>query len=205
MAPVDDPYEFVASLSRPRGNITVLALQQTAIDAKQIEVLKEVVPDLTRLAILYHYGETYYALAAVAHALNIEAHWIETKGVEDAQRVFAEALEKNANGLLIVDTNALGATCEIIARLASARRIPVAASWRGGSETGLLITYAADVAYLQHRAAAYVNRLLRGARPEDLPVEQVSKFELIVNLKVAKALGVTVPQPVLLRADVVIE
>jgi putative ABC transport system substrate-binding protein len=205
MSPVDDPYEFVASLSRPRGNITGLALQQTSIDAKQIEILKEVMPGLTRLAILYHYGETYYALAAVAHALNIEAHWIEIKTAEDVPRAFAVAVEKNASGLLIVDTTALGALCESIATLAAARRLPVAASWRGGPDTVLLVTYSADVAHLQQRAAAYVDRLLRGARPEDLPVEQVSKFELVVNLKAAKALGVTVPQPVLLRADVVIE
>jgi hypothetical protein len=83
MAPVDDPYEFVASLARPSGNITGLALQQTEIDAKQVEILKETVPSLSRLVIFYSYGETYYALESVAHALGIEAVWIETKGIGD--------------------------------------------------------------------------------------------------------------------------
>src|SRR5438128_6042728 len=81
MAPVDDPYEFVASLSRPSGNITGLALQQTDIDAKQIEILKETVPSLSRLVIFYYYGETYYSIESVAHALGIEAVWIDIKGI----------------------------------------------------------------------------------------------------------------------------
>jgi putative ABC transport system substrate-binding protein len=110
MAPVDDPYEFVASLSRPSGNITGLALQQTEIDAKQIEMLKEIAPQLSRLAILYYYGETYYALESIAHALGIEVLWIAIKGASDVENAFAEAQVKKANGLLIVDTGALGVT-----------------------------------------------------------------------------------------------
>jgi putative ABC transport system substrate-binding protein len=205
MAPVDDPHEFVVSLSRPNGNITGLALQQTEIDAKQIEILKEIVPHLTRLAIFYYYGETYYALAAVAHALNIEVLWIEIRGADEVQKAFTAASNKNADGLLIVDTSALGTTCEIIARTALTRRLPAAASWRGGPETSPLIAYAADVGHLQQRAASYVHRLLLGAKPQDLPVEQGSKFELTVNLRAAEALGVTVPPAVLLRAEVILD
>jgi putative tryptophan/tyrosine transport system substrate-binding protein len=205
MAPVDDPYEFVASLSRPTGNITGLALQQTDIDAKQIEILKEMVPALSRLAIFYYYGETYYALESTAHALGIEVLWIQIKQTEDLDRAFAEALAKKANGLLIVDTSALGLACNVIAAMALARRIPAAASWRGGTETTLLLTYAADEAYLQHRAAFYVDRILRGAKPEDLPVEQAAKFDLIVNLKSARELAVTAPPSVLLRANEIID
>jgi putative ABC transport system substrate-binding protein len=205
MAPVDDPYEFVASLSRPTGNITGLALQQTDIDAKQIEILKEMVPALSRLAIFYYYGETYYALESTAHALGIEVLWIQVKQTEDLDRAFAEALAKKANGLLIVDTGALGVACNVIAAMALARRIPAAASWRGGTETALVLTYAADEAYLQHRAAFYVDRILRGAKPEDLPVEQAAKFDLIVNLKSARELGVSAPPSVLLRANEVID
>jgi putative ABC transport system substrate-binding protein len=205
MAPVDDPYEFVASLSRPTGNITGLALQQTDIDAKQIEILKEMVPAISRLAILYYYGETYYALESTAHALGIEVLWTQIKQTDDLDRAFAEALAKKVNGLLIVDTGALGVACNVIATMALARRIPAAASWRGGTETTLLLTYAADEAYLQHRAAFYVDRILRGAKPEDLPVEQAARFDLIVNLKSARELGVTVPPSVLLRANEVID
>jgi putative ABC transport system substrate-binding protein len=205
MAPVDDPYEFVVSLSRPSGNITGLALQQTEIDAKQIEILKEMVPGLSRLAIFYYYGETYYALESTAHALGVEALWFETKGSGDVERAFAEALAKNANGVLIVDTGALGGTCSIIAATALARRIPAAASWRSDTKTALLLTYAADDAHLQRRAASYVDRLLKGAKPQDLPVEQATKFDLIVNLKAARELGVTVPPSVFLRAKEVID
>jgi putative ABC transport system substrate-binding protein len=205
MAPVDDPYEFVASLSRPIGNITGLALQQTEIDAKQIEILKEMVPAVSRLAIFYYYGETYYALESTAHALGIEALWIEVKRNEDLDRAFAATLAKKANGLLIVDTGALGAACNVIADMALARRIPAAGSWRGDARTTLLLTYAADEAHLQHRAAFYVDRILRGAKADDLPIEQASKFDLIVNLKSARELGVTAPQSVLLRASELIE
>jgi putative tryptophan/tyrosine transport system substrate-binding protein len=205
MAPVDDPYEFVASLSRPSGNITGLALQQTEIDAKQIEIMKEMVPGLSRLAIFYYYGETYYALESTAHALGVEALWIETKGSADVERAIAEAIAKNANGLLIVDTGALGGTCNRIAAMGVARHIPAAASCRGETQTALLLTYAADDAHLQRRAASYVDRLLRGARPQDMPVEQATQFDLIVNLKAARELGVTVPPSVLLRANEVID
>jgi len=205
MAPVDDPYEFVASLARPSDNITGLALQQTDIDAKQIEILKEAVPNLSRLAIFYYYGETYYALESVADALSIEAAWIETKGIGDVETPFAEALEKKAAGILIVDSGALAGACDRIAAMALAHRIPAASSWRGDSETALLLSYAADNSHLQQRAASYVDRLLRGASPKDLPVEQASKFDLIVNLKVARKLDVTIPTSVLLRANEVID
>lgn len=205
MAPVDDPYEFVASLARPSGNITGLALQQTDIDAKQIEILKEAVPSLSSLAIFYYYGETYYALESVAHALSIEAAWIETKGIGDVEKPFAEALEKKATGILVVDSSALAGACDRIAAMALTHGIPVASSWRSDSETALLLSYAADNAYLQQRAASYVDRLLRGASPNDLPVEQASKFDLVVNLKVARKLDVTVPPSVLLRANEVID
>jgi putative ABC transport system substrate-binding protein len=96
-------------------------------------------------------------------------------------------------------------TCNVIAAMALARRIPAAASWRGGTETSLLLTYAADEAYLQHRATFYVDRILRGAKAEDLPVEQAARFDLIVSLKSARELGVTVPPSVLLRANEVID
>jgi putative ABC transport system substrate-binding protein len=90
MVPIDDPYEFVASLARPSGNITGFALQQTEIDAKQIEILKETLPSLSRLIIFYYYGEIYYAHESVAHALGIDLVWIETKGIVDIEKTFAE-------------------------------------------------------------------------------------------------------------------
>jgi putative ABC transport system substrate-binding protein len=205
MAPIDDPYEFVASLSRPSGNITGLALQQPEIDAKQIEILKEMVPDLSRIAIFFYYGETYYALESTARALGIEVLWMQAKRNEDLERAFAEVLSREVNGLLIVDAGAIGGTCSLIAAMAQARRIPTAASWRGDTNVPLLLTYVADEAQLQNRAASYVDRLLKGTKPQDLPVEQAIQFQIIVNLKVAREIGVTVPSSILLRANQVID
>ena len=106
---------------------------------------------------------------------------------------------------LIVNTSALGSACDMIAEMALAHRIPAAGSWRRIDQNELLLTYVADDAHLQRRAAAYVDRLLKGAKPNDLPVEQASQFNLIVNLSVAKKLGVTIPLSVLLRANQVID
>jgi putative ABC transport system substrate-binding protein len=206
MAPVEDPYEFVPNLARPGGNITGLTLQQADTDAKQIQFLKEIVPGLSRLAIFHRqYGETYYALGSAARGLGIEAFWLEAKGAQQVEEAFEEAIARKADGLLILDAAALGPARKTIADMALTRRLPAAAPWRGFTEAGLLLTYAADDADLQRRAASYVDRLLRGAKPSDLPVEQASKFELAVNLTTARELGITVPQSVLIRADLVIE
>src|SRR5215475_2586583 len=112
---------------------------------------------------------------------------------------------RKRHGILIVDTGALGSACDMIADMALADGISAAPSWRGNSQSGLLLTYTADNSHLQRRAAAYVDRLLKGVKPQELPVEQASQFELVVNLKVARKLGVTIPQSVLLRAHQVID
>lgn len=205
MAPVDDPYEFVASLSHPGANITGLSLQQTEIDAKQIEFLKTIVPTISRLAIFHYYGETYYALDAIAHELDIQTIWIEIKGSNDVDKAFAEARANQADGLLVINTDILGAVCNSIADKAITRHLPAAGSWRDGGDSRLLLTYSADDKDLQNRVAAYVHRLLSGAKAQDLPIEQATKFDLRVSLVVARTIGVTVPSSMLVRADHVIE
>jgi len=205
MAPVDDPYEFVPSLSHPGANITGLALQQTEIDVKQIEFLKVVSPSITKLAILNYYGDTYYSIDSAAHSLGVQTIWIKIERDSDVGKAFASARAQLANGLLIVNTDILGAICDTIARGAIASRLPVAGSWHGDGRTPLLLAYAADDTALQQRAAAYVDRLLSGAKPQDLPIEQVTKFELGVNLVMARSLGLTIPAPILVRADYVVE
>ena len=120
-------------------------------------------------------------------------------------RTAAPPCVRSENGILVVDTGALGEACDKISTMALAHRIPAVASWRGNIQTALLLSFTADNAHLQRNAASYVDRLLRGAKPSDLPVEQASRFELVVNLKVAKELGVKVPSSVLLRASQVIE
>jgi putative ABC transport system substrate-binding protein len=205
MAPVDDPYEFVASLSRPEGNITGLALQQTEIDAKQIEFLKRISPDITNLAIIYFYGETYYFLDSTANKLGIQTNWLQIKELNDIEKTFAVIRTSEANGILIVNTDILGDMCDQIARYAVAHRLPIAGSWHGDGNTSLLISYAADDTEVQHRAAAYVDRLFTGTSPQELPIEQVTKFELGVSLVAARKLGISVPPSVLVRADYVVE
>ena len=125
----------------------------------------------------------------VARAIGVEVIWIETKGIASIEPAFSEALGKAANGILVVDTGALGEACEKISTMALAHRIPAVASWRGNIQTALLLTFTADDAHLQRNAASYVDRLLRRAKPSDLPIKQASRFDLVVNLKVAKELA----------------
>jgi len=205
LAPVDDPYEFVARLSHPEGNITGLSLQQTDIDAKQIEFLKTIAPGMSRIAIIYYHGETYYSLDSMANGLGIQTSWIEVREAADVGPAFAAARTDGADGFLVMNTDIFGDLCDTIARKAIAERLPAAGSWQGTSDARFLLTYSADDSDLQTRAAAYVDRLLSGARPQDLPIEQVTKFQLGVNLVAANILGLTVPLSILVRADTVIE
>jgi len=205
LAPVDDPYEFVARLSHPEGNITGISLQQTDIDAKQIEFLKAIVPEMSKIAIIYYHGETYYSLDSMASGLGIQTLWIEVRETADVGPAFAAARADGADGFLVLNTDIFGDLCDTIARKAIAENLPVAGSWQGARDARFLLTYSANDSDLQTRAAAYVHRLLSGARLQDLPIEQVTKFELGINLVAASTLGLTVPLSVLVRADSVIE
>jgi putative ABC transport system substrate-binding protein len=200
---------FVASLSRPGGNITGLSLQSTDLAGKRLELFREVVPDLRRLAIMAHVGNPGAVLEmaevqAAARALGLEVATLEIRRAEDIAPAF-EALNGRVNALYI-ETDALIFTHRIrINTLALAARLPTMHSVRAYVEAGGLMSYGPNYTDLFRRAGELVDKILRGAKPADIPVEQPTKFDLVINLTTAKALGLDVPPMLLARADEVIE
>jgi putative tryptophan/tyrosine transport system substrate-binding protein len=200
---------FVASLSRPGGNITGLSLQSTDLAGKRLELFREVVPDLRRLAIMAHVGNPGAVLElaevqAAARALGLEVATLEIRRAEDIAPAF-EALNGRVDALYI-ETDALIFTHRIrINTLALAARLPTMHSVRAYVEAGGLMSYGPNYTDLFRRAGELVDKILRGAKPADIPVEQPTKFDLVINLTTAKALGLKVPPTLLARADEVIE
>jgi putative tryptophan/tyrosine transport system substrate-binding protein len=200
---------FVASLSRPGGNITGLSLQSTDLAGKRLELFREVVPDLRRLAIMAHVGNPGAVLElaevqAAARALGLEVATLEIRRAEDITPAF-EALNGRVDALYI-ETDALIFTHRIrINTLALAARLPTMHSVRAYVEAGGLMSYGPNYTDLFRRAGELVDKILRGAKPADIPVEQPTKFDLIINLTTAKALGMSIAPTLLARADEVIE
>jgi len=200
---------FVASLARPGGNITGLSLQSTDLAGKRLELLREVVPGFRRLAIMADTGNSgavleMAAVQTAARALGLEVATLEIRRAEDIAPAF-ETLKDRVNALYI-ETDALIFTHRIrINTLALAARLPTMHGVRAYVEAGGLMSYGPNYPDLFRRAADYVDKILRGEKPGDIPVEQPTKFDLVINLTTAKALGLTIPEPFLLRADEVIE
>jgi putative ABC transport system substrate-binding protein len=200
---------LVASLSRPGGNVTGLSVQQTDVAAKRLELLREVVPGLGRLAILANVGSPSVVLdvrevQAAARTLGLEVITSEIRRGEDIVPAF-EALNGRAEALYVV-IDPLSNTHRIrINTLALAARLPTMHGLREYVEAGGLMSYGPNVPDLMRFAADYVDKILRGAKPGDIPVEQPRKFDLIINLTTAKALGLTIPEAFLLRANEVLE
>jgi putative ABC transport system substrate-binding protein len=200
---------FVASLARPGGNITGLSLQSTDLAGKRLELLREVVPGLRGLAIMAHVGNPGAVLEmaevqAAARALSLEVVTLEIQGAEDIAPAF-EALKDRVDALYI-ETDALISTHRIrINTLALAARLPTMHSGRAYVEAGGLMSYGPNYTDLFRRAADHVDKILHGTKPADIPVEQPTKFDLVINLTTAKALGLEIPPTLLARADEVIE
>lgn len=200
---------LVASLSHPGGNVTGLSLQQNDVASKRLELLREVVPGLRRLAIMFDAG--YRAsvlengeLQTLARGLGLEVAPHEIRRAEDIAPVF-EAFKSQAEALYIVDNALIDANRTEIIALALNARLSTTFNTGDAARAGGLMSYGPDVPDLFRRAAAYVDKILRGTKPGDLPVEQPTKFELVLNLKTAKALGLTIPEKLLTTADAVIE
>jgi putative ABC transport system substrate-binding protein len=199
---------LVASLARPGGNVTGFSVQLTDTAGKRIELLREIVPNLRRLAILGNSSNPVVALESgaaqsAARTLGIDAVSPEFRRAEDIPSAI-EALNDRADGLYVCVDPLMIANRARINTLALAAKLPVVHSYRDNLGEGL-ISYGPDLLDLYRRAAGLVDKILRGARPADLPVEQPTKFELAINLKTAKVLGLTVPPTLLARADEVIE
>ena len=208
---VDDPIGMglVASLARPGGNVTGLSVQATDLAGKRLELLREVVPGLRRLAIMANVDYPSAVLEmrelqTAARMLGLEVVPFEIRRAEDIAPAF-EALKGRAEALYVVG-DALVMTHRVrINTLALAARLPTNFNYREYVEAGGLMSYGANFPDLFRRAADYVDKILRGAKPGDIPVEQPTKFDLVINLTTAKALGVEIPPTLLARADEVIE
>ena len=200
---------LVASLAHPGGNLTGLSGQNADLNGKRFELLHEIVPNLRRLAVLFNGNNLAYRLEAdivraAALPLGLEVLAAEIRSGDDIAPTFA-AIATNADALLVVGEPLTFTYRSQISALALAARLPTTYYTRGYVEAGGLMSYGPNFPALFRRMADYVNKLLRGTKPEDLPVEQPTRYDLIVNLTTAKALGLKIPESFLLRADEVIE
>ena len=201
---------FVASLARPGGNVTGLTILITELSGKRLELLKEAVPKVARVAVLYDPASPSNVLElkeiqTAARALKLTIQAWEVKAAEDFERVFAALNKERPDGLYVAQGPLMRVNIKRVAGFAEKSRLPSVYTNSDAVEAGGLMFYGAGVADSYRRIAYYVDRILKGAKPAELPVEQPTKFELAFNLKTAKQIGVTVPQSLLYRADRVIK
>jgi putative ABC transport system substrate-binding protein len=212
-ATVTDPVGLglVASLARPGGNATGLTIVQSPeIVSKQLEILKEALPNLSRVAVLgnpTHPANTLWTggATAAAESLGVRLQFLEARKVGELESAFRAITRARADGLLVLPDTMLWAERARLADLVAKSQLPAMFGFREHVEAGGLMAYGASIPDLIRRAATFVDKILKGAKPADLPVEQPIKFELVINLKTAKTLGVTIPPSLLLQADRVIE
>ena len=212
MVEVGDPVAtgFVTNLALPGGNVTGLTNMARDLTQKRLALLKEAVPGATRIAVIMDPGDPivpaqWREAQSAADRLGVRLQRLEVRNADDLRRAFQTAVTGKADAVLrLADPLAIVLGVET-ADLAKKHRLPLMVRARPEVEMGGLMSYYADALDYHRRAASYVDRILKGAKPGDLPVEQPTKFELVINLKTAKALGLTIPQSVLLRADQVIE
>lgn len=202
---------FVKSLARPDGNITGFTNFESSIGSKWLELLRDISPQTKRVMIIFNpttapYHQLFISSAeAAGRDLGIEVGAAPVLNDADIKTTFEKSGATPGGGIVQLADSFLLQRYELLVALAAAHRVPVIYSYRQVPANGGLIAYAVDTPDLFFRAAAYVDRLLKGARPEDLPVQQPTKFELIINLKTAKELGLSIPQNLMVRADEVIE
>jgi putative tryptophan/tyrosine transport system substrate-binding protein len=201
---------LVASLARPGGNVTGLSMMAPELAGKHLELLREVVPKISQVAVLGNPANpgTVAQLReakAAAQALGLQLHVVEARGPSELDRAFAAMTSAHAEAVLVLVDAMFGSQREKIANLAIKSRLPAVSGLTRHAEAGDLLAYGASRVEVYRRAATYVDKILKGAKPADLPIERPSKFELVINLKTAKALGLTIPPSLLARADQVIE
>ena len=202
---------LVESLARPGGNVTGLTYLQGELGGKRLELLKEAVPKLARVAVLYESAsasavlELKEILPVSARALGLTLQPWEVRSADDFERVFAALNKQRPDGLYVSVGPLMQENGKRIASFALKSRLPSTYVYREDVDVGGLMYYGADRADSYRRVAYYVDRILKGAKPADLPVEQPTKFELVINLKTAKQIGLTIPQSMLYRADKVIK
>jgi putative ABC transport system substrate-binding protein len=212
MATSGDPVAvgLVASLARPGGNVTGNTILAPDLNGKRLELIKELVPGISRIAVLSNPTNPITAVdiktaEAAARSLGISLHILEVRGRDDFDRAFQAAKELRAAALLVFADPFILANRTRVATLAVKNRLPAVFGISGFAEAGGLADYGPDLAAMFRRAAIYTDKILKGAKPADLPVEQPTRLELVINTATAKLLGVPIPQSVLLRADRLID
>jgi putative ABC transport system substrate-binding protein len=213
MVGVGDPLGsgLVASLARPGGNITGPSSMLAEVSGKQLALLKEAVPKASPVAVLWNPANPVWQAAALretegaARALGLRLQLLEARGPDELEGAFAAMTAEHAGALFVPADIIFVRHAQRIADLAARHRLPAMYGFREHVEAGGLISYAANFAVMHRRAATFVDKILKGANPGDLPIEQPTKFELVINLKTAKALGLTIPQSLVVRADDVIQ
>ena len=215
LAAVFDPLTsgLVTSLARPGGNVTGTSTLAPEAVGKCLEHLTQAVPGVSRVAALWQPGafgerteqDMLKAAEVAARALGVRLQFVEARGPEYFDRAFSDMTMARADALTVLPSNMFTNERRRLVDLAAKNRLPAVYPWREGVDAGGLMAYGANFADLYRRAATYVDKILKGAKPGDLPVEQPTKFELVINLKTAKALGITIPPLVLGRADQVIQ
>ena len=202
---------FVASLARPGGNITGLSRLAPELSGKQLELLKEIAPKLSRVALFGTStrpgnAQTLREVELAAGAFGVQLQYLDILSPKDIETAFQAAVRERADGALWFVTGSIGNRHrKKVADLAVSTRLPVIYFEREDVKAGALMSYAVNVVDLHRRAAVYVHKILKGAKPADLPIEQATKFELVINLEAAKQIGLTIPPHVLARADKVIK
>jgi len=201
---------LVSSLARPGGNVTGVTIFSSELAAKRLELLKETVPGLTHVAILWNSANPGTALQVreakrAAQALGLEVQSVEVRDPKELGRAFQLAAKGRAGALLVVSDAGFDAHRVRIAELSAKAKLPTIHAFKIHVEAGGLMSYGQNISDMFRRAALYVDKILKGAKPADRPVEQATKFELVINLKTAKALGLTIPPSLLARADEVIQ
>jgi len=212
MVNTPDPVQLglVVSLGRPGGNVTGTTTLSAELSVKQLELLKEAVPRAVRIAVLWNPSNPWHSLAlksvdAAARSLAVQLQILEVRGPEGLDNAFAAMTRERAGAVLVLADPMTFFHRTRLADLAAKRRLPAMYGVRGHIDAGGLMSYWAHQGDLYRRVASYVDRILKGAKPADLPVEQPTRFELVINLKAAKALGLTIPPSLLGRADEVIQ
>jgi putative ABC transport system substrate-binding protein len=199
---------LVTNLARPEGNVTGIANMFDEVAEKQLEMLKEIAPRVGKIGVLLHRDIVQKAtkkLEPNAASLGVSLLPVGVDTVEDLPRRFDEMTAAGADGYLVIAEPTIDAMRDSIAALALRHRLPGVGPMRRHADAGVLLSYGPSLSAIFRRRAYFVDRILKGAKPADLPVELPTKFELVVNLKTAKALGLTIPQSILIRADEVIE
>ncbi len=211
-AMTDDPVRagILPSLARPDANVTGVTSMNVELDGKRLSLLREILPAAARIGVLYSPVDQssdvmVRTIEERARSLGVQLYMLPVRAPEDLDEAFALAKKVGTAGVLVLGSALLFGFQPRIAKLAVERRVPVVSPFRDLPQAGGLASYGVNTREMFRRAAFYVDKILKGAKPADLPVEQPTKFDLVINLKAAKALGVTIPQSVLLRADEVIQ